>query len=291
MNNSSCPTCRSKPVAAIFFAGLMTAIAPGVPADAGDGPAAWRYVVPPPGDAFECPPMCAIGLTVEKPEDVILKVSFRGHRQRFAQLRYGSPSSVRVTIVVDEVGRGDADLYVDANRNRRIEALDRVVGATGTWRLPLSLAIVDGETTRYAERAAVFRLGTTGIIFSHAAAGYLEGRLELAGRSHLVRRIDGNGNGLFTDLQDRLWIDLNDDRRWDSSNEQFLFAPILTIAGNRFAARSDAFGQQLVIEPLRGNGTVRLATTRTHRAGGTGRGVGNTHRSRWLGGRTQWRAD
>ena len=130
---------------------------------------------------------CAsIGLASEKPEDLLVKVTFRGSRQRYAQLRYGSPSSVRVTIVLDEIGRGAADLYVDANRNRRIEAADRVNGENRTWRLPLDLAIVEGETTRYERRACLFRLGATGITFSYAAAGYLGGQSRI--RRPLARR-------------------------------------------------------------------------------------------------------
>src|SRR5207248_3883440 len=190
----------------MIIAGLMAALGLAAAADAGAAPAAWRYVVPPPGDAFESPPLRAIGLSSEKPEDLVLKATFRGRRQRYAQLRYGSPSSVRVTIVLDEIGRGAADLYVDANRNRRIEATDRVDGENRTWRLPLDLAIVEGETTRYERRASIFRLGATGITFSHAAAGYLEGQVEFAGHWHAVRRMDGDGNGLFTDRQDHLWI-------------------------------------------------------------------------------------
>jgi hypothetical protein len=243
----------------MIITGFIAVLAIAIAADAGDALADWRYVVPPPGDSFESPPLRSIGLASEKPEDIIVKVKFRGSRQRYAQLRYGSPSSVRVTVVLDEVGRGDADLYVDANRNRRIEATDRVDGENRTWRLPLDLAIVAGETTRYRRRAAMFRLGATGITFSFAAAGYLEGKVEFAGLPHAVRRMDGDGNGLFTDLQDRLWIDLNDDGRWDSSSEQFLFSSILTIADNRYAVRSDPFGERLSIDPLRGTGTVRLA--------------------------------
>jgi hypothetical protein len=166
---------------------------------------------------------------------------------------------VRVTIVLDEIGRGEADLYVDADRNRRIEATDRVEGENRTWRLPLDVEIVEGESTRHERRAAIFRLGATGITFSHAAAGYLEGKVEFAGHWHAVRRMDGNGNGLFTDVQDRLWIDLNDDGRWDSSSEQFLFASILPIGDARYAVRSDQFGRGLSVEPLEGSGTVRLA--------------------------------
>ena len=205
---------------------------------------------------------CAsIGLSTEKPDDVNVKVAFRGSRQRDAQLRYGSPSSLRVTIVLDEIGRGAADLYVDANRNRRIEAADRVEGEDRTLRLPLDVAIVEGDITRHERRAALFRLGATGITFSHAAAGYLEGEVEFAGRRHAVRCMDGDGNGLLTDPQDRLWIDLNDDGRWDSSSELFLFASIITIGDARYAVRSDPLGSALV-EPLKGIGTVRLARAR-----------------------------
>ncbi len=77
-----------------------------------------------------------------------------------------------------------------------------------------------------------------------------------------MRRTDGDGNGLFTDAQDGLWIDLNDDRRWDPSSEQFLFASILTIGDARYAVRSDPFGQRLSLAPLEGSGTVRLAIAR-----------------------------
>jgi hypothetical protein len=243
----------------MIFAGLIAVVGAAIAADAGDASANWRYIVPPPGNAFEHPPLRSIGLTTEKPEDIIVKVKFRGSRQRYAQLRYGSPSSVRVTVVLDEDGPGAGDLYVDANRNRRIEETDRIDCDNRTWRVPLEVAIVEGETTRYTRRAAIFRLGATGITFSFAAAGYLEGKVEFAGRWHTVRRMDGDGNGLFTDLQDRLWIDLDDDGRWDPSSEQFLFASILTIGESRYAVRSDPFGQRLSVEPLKGSGTVRVA--------------------------------
>jgi hypothetical protein len=246
----------------MILAGLLVVLAMVVASDPGSAPSTWRYVVPPPGDAFESPPLRSIGLSSEKPEDLVVKVTFRGSRQRYAQLRYGSPSSVRVTVVLDETGRGEADLYVDANRNRRIEATDRVDGANRTWRLPLDLAIVEGETTSYLPRAAILRLGSAGITLSHAAAGYLEGQVEFAGRWHAVRRTDGDGNGLFTDLQDRLWIDLNDDGRWDPSSEQFLFTSVLPLGNSRCAVRSDPFGRRLSVEPLEGSGTVRLALAR-----------------------------
>ena len=222
----------------------------------------WRYVVPTAGDPFEHPPMRAIVLSETKPDDVRELASYRGHRRRYAQLRYGSPGSVRVTVVLDEIGPGEADLYVDAGRNRRIEDRDRVAGEGRTWRLPLDVATVDGEITRYTRRALVFRRGATGLTFSVATAGYLEGTITLGDRVHAARRADGDANGALADPQDRLWIDLDDDGRWDPTSEQFLYNTVLALGESRFAARSDALGLRLSLEPLEGTGTVRLALNR-----------------------------
>jgi hypothetical protein len=228
------------------------------------GPAAaadeeWRYVVPPPGDAFEHPPLRAIPLSETKPTDVEESVHYRGKERRYAQLRFGSPNSTRVTVVVDEVGPGDVDLYVDAGRTRRIEAKDRVTGKGPTWRLPLEAAFLEGNVLKTVPRTVVLRYGAVGHILAFAAAGYLEGSVQVGGRTHRARRIDGDGNGLFSDPRDRLWIDLDDNGRWDSAEEQFLFSPILTISGERYAVRGDALGRRLALERLEGTGKLRLA--------------------------------
>ena len=110
--------------------------------------------------------------------------------------------------------------------------------------------------------AAIFRLGATGVTFSFAAAGYLEGTVRLAGQPHAARRTDGDGNGFLTDAQDRLWIDLNDDGRWDSSDEQFLYSSILSLGGGRYAARSDELGTRLAFEVIDGAGNVTLKLNR-----------------------------
>jgi hypothetical protein len=223
---------------------------------------AWRFVLPPPGDPFEHPPLRAIALRTSKPDDVRELVAYRGTRRRYAQLRYGSPGSVRVTVVLDELGPGGADLYVDADRNRRIEARDLVRGEGRTWRLPLDAATVAGEVTEYTRRALIFRRGTTGLTLSLAAAGYLEGEVRIGGRTHAARRADGDADGALTGPQDRLWIDLDDDGRWDPVAEQFLYATVLAVGEARYAVRSDVLGTWLAMEPLEGAGSVRLALGR-----------------------------
>ncbi len=158
----------------VFFLSLLPATS-----RAADGQ--WRLVLPKAGDPFEYPPLRALAVSRTKPEDLKEMVHYRGARQRYAQIRYGSPGSIRITAVLDEVSASDVDLYVDADRNRRIEAKDRLAGKGRTWTLPIAVAVVEGETTRLTPRAAIFRLGSTGVTFSFAAAGYLEGTVSLSG--------------------------------------------------------------------------------------------------------------
>lgn len=224
--------------------------------------AAWRYVVPEAGEVHEAPPLRALALSAVPPDDIVEKVAYRGAKRRYGQLRFGSPSSVRVTVVLDEFGPGRADLYVDADRNRRIEDKDRVEGKDRTWRVAVNVAMVAGELTSFAPRTVVFRLGATGLTFSHATAGYFEGTVQVGERVHKARRMDGDGNGLLADPQDQVWIDLNDDGRWDGAVEQFLFQPILALDAGRFALRGDGTGERLTLDRLEGTGTVRIALVR-----------------------------
>jgi hypothetical protein len=219
----------------------------------------WRYVVPPAGDPFEHPPLRAIPLSVAKPTDLEEAAHYRGKLRRYAQLRLGSPSSVRVTVVLDEVGPREADLYLDARRARRIEDRDRVAATGLSWRLPLEAAFVEGNSLQLVPRTVVLRYGPASRTLAFAVAGYLEGSVRVGDRRHRARRSDGDGNGLFNDPRDRLWIDLDDNGVWDSASEQFLFAPILTVGGRRYSVRADARGQRLALQPLEGVGKVRLA--------------------------------
>lgn len=68
----------------------------------------WRYVA---DAAFGQSPLQSIALTEQTPDNLTIDVAFRGRRRGFAQLRYGSPNSTRVAVVVDEIRRGEFDLY------------------------------------------------------------------------------------------------------------------------------------------------------------------------------------
>jgi hypothetical protein len=237
---------------------------------------AWRYVLPAPGDPCEHAPFRALVLSRDKPEELIEKVTYRGDpaRRRYAQVRFGSPSSTRVTVVVDAVGTGEVDLYADADRNLKIDDRDRLAMSSSAagprreriGRLPLDVAIVEQDSVRTIPRAVVFRLGASGQTLGYAAAGYLEGKVALGAgdkdnkpaRSLAARRVDGDGNGLLADAQDRIWIDFNGDGNFDATSEQFLYTSVLNLDGSRYVVLSDELGTRLAFEALVGTGTLRL---------------------------------
>ena len=244
---------------------------------------------------------CALVLGRQKPDELVEKTRYLGlaAKRRYAQIRFGSPSSTRVTIVIDELNNGEVDLYVDADRNLRIDDRDRVSAAPGLdgpapsqagtplaetdvssarrgprpreprmWRTAMGVALVENETVRIIPRAVVFRLGASGQTLGFATAGYLEGRVvvRITGddgqhRSRVLaaRRVDGDGNGFLADGQDHLLIDWDGDGRFNPGAEHFLFATVLNLQGSRYIVRSDELGSRLAIDPLEGTGTVRLA--------------------------------
>src|SRR5207249_379501 len=186
------------------------------------------------------------------------EVSYRGARRLYAQLRYGSPNSTRVAIVLDETGPGAFDLYVDQNRDRKIEPAELVPGTGAVRRVPIQVEVVQKEIVEHFPRSLVLRRGITGKTLGVATLGYLEGKVQLNGRQVTVRRVDGDGNGLFADLRDRLWIDLDGDGQWDPIAEQFPHLPVLRLDGRRFAVRADAVGSRLAFEEIVGVGRLKI---------------------------------
>lgn len=220
--------------------------------------AVWRYVVPAPGDRFEHPPLQAVALADEKPEDLTEAADYRGNRRWYGQIRYGTPNSTCVAAVVDESRGREFDLYVDLNRNRIIEAKERIDGRGDTRRVPMPAELTHEDVAEYVARSVIFRRGTSGKALGFATIGYVEGSVRIGQRPVQVRRVDGDGNGLFADSRDRIWFDWNGDGQWDDFAEQFPFTPIVTLDEERIALRCDAVGSRMTAEPVVGVGRIRL---------------------------------
>ncbi len=219
---------------------------------------AWRYVATPRADAAARPVFRYVVLSGAKPDELREEVTYRGKKQQYARVRYGSDDSRRVAVVVDEVSPDEFDLYVDANRNGVIEAKEKLPGAGKDRTGPLDVEVTRGLQVLHEPRRVMWRLGVTRKTINLATLGHVEGSVSIAGKRLSARRVDGNANGLFADAADRLWIDLDGDGRWDPITEQFPFVPVLTLNNQRYGLRGDAVGSRLAVEPLTAEGRVRL---------------------------------
>ena len=220
--------------------------------------ASWRYVVPEPGQPMEHPPLVSLPLGDKPPQIVNGEPKYRG-KALYGLLRYGSLNSPQVILVVDDVGSEDFDLYVDSDRSGHIEPKQIAAGKERVRRAAAisEVSYLDQPSEKYP-RQILLRRGITGKTLGVATLGYLEGRVNAAGKSLACRRVDGDANGLYTDLRDRLWLDLNADGKWDPFSEQFPMAPVLVLDGKRYAVRSDQGGTRLAFEEITGEGTIRL---------------------------------
>jgi hypothetical protein len=220
--------------------------------------AAWRYVVPEPGQPMENPPLVSISLAETKPEIVKSEPKYRG-KPLYGLLRYGSPNSPQVTVVLDDAVGTDFDLYVDGQRSGHIDGEQKVAGE-GRVRRAAAIADVSlqSQPAEQYPRQIVLRRGITGRTIGVATIGYLEGSVQVAGKSIACRRVDGDANGLYADLRDRLWLDLNADGQWDAFSEQFPMSPAMVLFGKRYAVRSDQGGTRLALEEITGEGTIKL---------------------------------
>lgn len=217
-------------------------------------PEVWRYV-----DRSEDvrPVFRPIPLTAGRSPDVKERVEYRGIRRKYAQLRYGSENSTRVAIVVDELGPGQFDLYVDRNRNRIIQSNELVVGSGRQRTLELAVEIAGELGTKREPRSVMFRRSITGRTIGVATLGHVTGSVVLDGpRRVSVRRVDGDGNGLFSDSGDRIWLDLDTSGTWDPFLEQFPLCPVMQLSGQRFGLRADRLGHRMSIERIEGVGRI-----------------------------------
>lgn len=225
----------------------------------------WDYVVPD-SNEFPAPPVRGFWLDHRQAEDVTLKLDIDATGARYVQVRYGSPGSVRVAIMLVDVD-GMSRLYVDANRDRTLDQKDFVAGRGPIWRvrLPYERVTALPQKPAHVDRMVEIRAHRSGRTISMSTIGYLEQELELKGQRRMARMVDGDVSGRFGDADDRLWIDVDGDGDWDRFGEQFPSRPIVRVAGTRYALLGDERGERFSLSELTGAGTVELQLATTQR--------------------------
>lgn len=205
------------------------------------------------------PLLRSVELLGEKPDDVEVSSEIGLDGARFTQLRYGSSASDRIAVMMVTSPAGTEELYLDRNRDRRIDASEKIPKSGEGWRCDLQSQVTADrahEEHRFM-RQAVFKSSRFGVRIHFATVGFVANEIEIDGKQVNVRRQDTNGNGLFNDRDDRLWLDLNGDDRWDI-DEQFPFRPILIIADNRYALSVGTTTDELHLKKVDSFGQIQL---------------------------------
>ncbi|MEZ6128128.1 MAG: hypothetical protein R3C59_05575 [Planctomycetaceae bacterium] len=237
---------------------------------------AWTYVSNESAPEFPTQ-MRRLELLETPPEDAVVEFSVPAEAQ-FGQLRYGSFDSRRVTIMLAESADGTA-IWVDGNRDRRLTESERLPKAESEWTMSLPAEFVDGDSLQADQRQV--RLRYIRQTLTVGTVGFVQGQTEIDGQIIAVRRVDANGNGQFADAADQVWLDRNQDGRWDVFGERFLFQPIMRLNGNVLKCAADVRGhrysisrvdetgrlQLQVVEELRQRGLVKLSVVMAGRAG------------------------
>ncbi|HEX6811958.1 MAG TPA: hypothetical protein VF384_10085 [Planctomycetota bacterium] len=176
---------------------------------------------------------------------------------RYGQLRFGVAVGTRVAFAIDHVPGAEPLLYVDQDRDRKLTGAERVRGGRAGFALSLRPRLdakgKEGEVLR-----VLLRIGAISGQLGVATLGCMEGEAGFGDRRLLARRFDGDGNGLFADAADWLWLDLDGDRREDPVRETFPYRGVLSLDGKLCVVRGDEAGATLTLAELRDRGAVRV---------------------------------
>ena len=155
---------------------------------------------------------------------------------------------------------GGPELWLDANGDGKLTEDEHHVLSGRELALPATITIQLDPKPKKVQRTLIFRRSALGDGLRYTVRGYMQGHVSLHGKPYVTLLIDGNANGCFDSVgQDRVWIDLNQDGRFDPLTEQFPLGRPLTLNGETYVVRSDA-AAAAVVANLRtaGQGKLRL---------------------------------
>ena len=155
---------------------------------------------------------------------------------------------------------GGPQLWLDADADGKLSDDERYAMSGRDLEIPATVTVRWTPNPVRVQRTLLLRRSTAGEGLRYAVRGYAEGRLKLGEKDYAVALLDGDGNGcLDTVGHDRLWIDLDENGRFDLLTEQYPLGKAITKQGDIFVVRSDPLASSVVVH-LRsaGDGKLRL---------------------------------
>ena len=224
----------------------------------------WKWVVPEKGQLAAAGFMFGgfeLILQDQVPEDVKVEAMVNVADFKFSQWHFGDNASIRVAVLAEIDGANILRLFVDSNRDRKIQDSEEVTTKTAnqkTWLVNLDAEVHDGSNTVHSNRQIGITAKRKADRLRITTIGYAEGQIELGDREVSVRRIDQDGNGLPTDTADQIWFDLNHDGEFDLVSERQRVNSFLNLKGTRYSLFSDRFGQSLKLSEASDVGHVKF---------------------------------
>lgn len=184
----------------------------------------------------------------------------------YGQLPVGpAPETALGVVWLPEV-EGGPILWLDANGDGRLTTDERRVVNEKEIEIPATITVAQEPELKRVQRTLSFRRPFLGTGLRYAVRGYAAGHLALGPDEHRVLLADGNADGcLDTVGQDRVWIDLDGDGRFDGLTEQFPLGKPLVKDKEVYVIRSDPLAAAVRANLRKpGEGKLRLTLAGAH---------------------------
>ncbi len=194
------------------------------------------------------------------PPENVLPVAWREKVVARAHFWFGNSDRPVLVAIIQASPTQNPTLLVDCDRNEKLDEKDKAtLNADGSWlSLIQSFDIVnDGQRVRSVDRDILYRVVVRQVEgrLEIAHSGLLKGIVECEGKSVAATIEDVNCNGQWTDKEDRLNIDWNQDGKFTVLRERFSCQSLPTFGGKRYSlAYQDDL---LTLKRLEGTGSLK----------------------------------
>lgn len=206
-----------------------------------------------------------LALQSQVPPDLEVSVTHAKESARFAEWVYGTPDSPRVAVAIIPSDDGKTRIFVDRNRDRRIEERDLTTHVGDVFFSKLDAQQVDGDDLIDYSRDVAIRI-RSGSKYVEVATltkpnhSVADSENE-DGKPLKVQQVDVDANGQFADGRDLIQIDVNRDGKFNAFLETFPFRPVMKISGKRLFVKADRFGRRMNFESATKTGKLKVSAT------------------------------
>ncbi|MFK7769759.1 MAG: hypothetical protein AB8B55_21305 [Mariniblastus sp.] len=176
----------------------------------------------------------------------------------FSWFTYGDSNSRSVSVML-LTGDDDSQvrLFVDLNRDKQFSIAEELLKSNGKWRVELAAEFVNSPN-RYSKQMQMveFYVDSKTNQIALGTMGSMEGKADFDGGIRMAKYIDLNSNGTWFDPQDRIILDVNDDKKLNNLTERFSCKSMCRIGGSLYAIAGERKGNYLAFVEVVDTGSL-----------------------------------